>query len=86
MANIKSQVKRIKTNEKARLANASFKSSMRTAIKAVQAAVKAGNKESAIELMNVGFSRIDKSVSRGIQHKNAAARQKAALAKLVNSL
>jgi small subunit ribosomal protein S20 len=86
MANIKSQVKRIKTNEKARLANASFKSSMRTAIKAVQAAVKAGNKESAIELMNVAFSRIDKSVSRGIQHKNAAARQKAALAKLVNSL
>ena len=59
---------------------------MRTAIKAVQAAVKAGNKESAIELMNVAFSRIDKSVSRGIQHKNAAARQKAALAKLVNSL
>ena len=86
MANIKSQVKRIKTNEKARLANASFKSSMRTAIKAVQAAVKAGNKESAIELMNVAFSRIDKSVSRWIQHKNAAARQKAALAKLVNSL
>lgn len=86
MANIKSQVKRIKTNEKARLANASFKSSMRTAIKAVQAAVKAGNKESAIELMNVAFSRIDKSVSRGIQHKNAAARQKATLAKLVNSL
>ena len=86
MANIKSQVKRIKTNEKARLANASFKSSMRTAIKAVQAAVKAGNKESAIELMNVAFSKIDKSVSRGIQHKNAAARQKAALAKLVNSL
>ena len=86
MANIKSQIKRIKTNEKARLANASFKSSMRTAIKAVQAAVKAGNKESAIELMNVAFSRIDKSVSRGIQHKNAAARQKAALAKLVNSL
>ena len=86
MANIKSQVKRIKTNEKARLANASFKSSMRTAIKAVQAAVKAGTKESAIELMNVAFSRIDKSVSRGIQHKNAAARQKAALAKLVNSL
>ena len=86
MANIKSQVKRIKTNEKARLANASFKSRMRTAIKAVQAAVKAGNKESAIELMNVAFSRIDKSVSRGIQHKNAAARQKAALAKFVNSL
>ena len=86
MANIKSQVKRIKTNEKARLANASFKSSMRTAIKAVQAAVKANNKEEAIKLMNVAFSKIDKSVSRGIQHKNAAARQKSALTALVNAL
>ena len=86
MANIKSQVKRIKTNEKARLANASFKSSMRTAMKAVRAAVKAGNKEEATTLLNVAFSKIDKSVSRGIQHKNTAARQKAALAKLVNSL
>ena len=86
MANIKSQVKRIKTNEKARLANASFKSSMRTAIKAVQAAVKAGNKESAIELMNVAFSKIDKSVSRGIQHKNTAARQKAHLTSIIAAL
>ena len=86
MANIKSQVKRIKTNEKARLANASFKSSMRTAIKAVEAAVKAGDKEKATALLNVAFSKIDKSVSRGIQHKNAAARQKSALTALVNAL
>ena len=86
MANIKSQVKRIKTNEKARLANASFKSSMRTAMKAVRAAVKAGNKEEATTLLNVAFSKIDKSVSRGIQHKNTAARQKAQLSALVNTL
>jgi len=86
MANIKSQVKRIKTNEKARLANASFKSSMRTAIKAVEAAVKANDKEKAVALLNVAFSKIDKSVSRGIQHRNTAARQKARLAALVASL
>ena len=86
MANIKSQVKRIKTNEKARLANASFKSSMKTAIKAVRAAVKANNKEEALSLLNVAFSKIDKSVSRGIQHKNTAARQKAQLSALVNTL
>lgn len=86
MANIKSQVKRIKTNEKARLANASFKSSMRTAIKAVEAAVKAGDKEKATALLNVAFSKIDKSVSRGIQHKNTAARQKAHLTSIIAAL
>lgn len=86
MANIKSQVKRIKTNEKARLANASFKSSMRTAIKAVEAAVKAGDKELAVKLLTVAYSKIDKSVSRGIQHKNTAARQKSRLSALIASL
>ena len=86
MANIKSQVKRIKTNEKARLANASFKSSMKTAIKAVKAAVASGNKEAALNALNVAFSKIDKSVSRGIQHRNTAARQKAQLSALVNTL
>ena len=48
MANIKSQIARIKTNEKARQMNASFKSSMRTAIKAVRKAVEAKNKEEAL--------------------------------------
>lgn len=86
MANIKSQVKRIKTNEKARLANASFKSSMRTAIKSVEAAVKANDKEKANALLSTAYSKIDKSVSRGIQHRNTAARQKARLAALVASL
>ncbi len=86
MANIKSQVKRIKTNEKARLANASFKSSMRTAIKAVEAAVKAGDKELATKLLAVAYSKIDKSVSRGIQHKNTAARQKSHLSALIATL
>ena len=62
MANIKSQIKRIKTNEKARLANASFKSSMRTAMKAVEAACKANDKETATKLLPVAFSKIDQSL------------------------
>lgn len=86
MANIKSQIKRAKTNEKARSANASYKSAMRTAIKKVEAAVKANNKEEAVALLPNAFSYIDASVSKGIQHKNTAARQKAHLQTLVNSL
>ena len=86
MANIKSQIKRAKTNEKTRSANASYKSAMRTAIKKVELACKQGNKEVASELLKVAFAYVDASVSKGIQHKNTAARQKAQLQKLVNSL
>ena len=86
MANIKSQKKRIITNEKARQRNASYKSSMRTAYKAVVAAVNAKDVELAKKLLPVAFKKIDRSVSKGIQHKNTAARQKSHLANLVNSL
>ena len=86
MANIKSQIARIKTNEKARQMNVSFKSSMRTAIKAVRKAVEAKNKEEALKLLPKAESLIDASVSKGIQHKNTAARQKSGLVALVNSL
>ena len=86
MANIKSQIKRAKTNEKSRSANASYKSAMRTAMKKVEAACKTHNKEEAIALLPNAFSYIDASVSKGIQHKNTAARQKAHLQTLVNGL
>ena len=86
MANIKSQIKRIGTNEKARKRNASAKSAIRTASKKVRLAVAVGNKEEAVALLKKAYSLIDKSVSDGIQHKNTAARQKAELAKLVNGL
>lgn len=85
MANIKSQIKRIGTNEKARQRNASAKSAIRTAMKKVRLAVASGDLENAKVLLNLAYSRIDKSVSDGIQHKNTAARQKAELAKLVNN-
>ena len=86
MANIKQQVKRIGTNEKARQRNASAKSALRTASKKVKEAVAAGDLEKANELLKKAFSLIDKSVSDGVQHKNTAARQKAELSNLVNSL
>lgn len=86
MANIKSQIKRVGTNEKARARNASAKSAVRTAMKKVRIAVEAKDKNAATDALNAAFKLIDKSVSAGIQHKNTAARQKAEMSRLVNSL
>ena len=86
MANIKSQIKRIGTNEKARQRNASAKSRIRTAAKKVRLAVEKKDLENAELLLKQACSLIDKSVSDGIQHKNTASRQKAELTKLVNTL
>lgn len=86
MANIKSQIKRIGTNEKARVRNASQKSAIRTAMKKVRVACEANDAALAKELLVKAFSLIDKSVSDGVQHKNTAARQKSELSRLVNAL
>ena len=86
MANIKSQIKRIGTNEKAHQRNMSAKSAIRTAIKKVKVAVEAKDVKAAEELIVKAFCLIDKSVSDGIQHKNTAARQKSELSRLVNSI
>ena len=86
MANIKSQIKRVETNEKARVRNASAKSAMRTAVKKVKAAVEAKDFVKAEGLLNEAFRLIDKSVSDGIQHQNTAARQKGELQRLINSI
>ena len=86
MANIKSQIKRIGTNEKAHQRNISAKSAIRTAVKKVKAAVEAKDVKAAEKLLNKAFTLIDKSVSDGVQHKNTAARQKSELSNLVNSI
>jgi len=86
MANIKSQMKRNITNEKRREANASFKSSLKTAIKNVEAAVLANKKEEAIAALSVAFQKLDKSISKGIHHKNYVANQKSRLSVKVNVL
>lgn len=86
MANIKSQKKRIITNEKARIRNISYKSKVRTAMKKVEASVKAGNREEAVTLLNVATSLLDRSVVKGIFHHKTVAREKARLTVLVNSM
>lgn len=86
MANIKQQIKRNKTNEKHRLLNASFKSSTRTAVKAVLQAVAANDKEKAITAVSFANKKLDKGQAKGIYHKNFVANHKSQLAILVNSL
>ena len=86
MANIKSQIKRNRTNEEARKRNASAKSACRTAAKKVRLAVEAKDLVKAEEALKVAFRLIDKTVSDGIQHQNTAARQKGELQRLVNSI
>lgn len=86
MANMKQQIKRYKNDNEKRLANNSFKSALKTAIKEVLTEVEAGNKEAAIAAYNKAASKLDSSVTKGIHHKNYATRQKSRLAKLVNSI
>ena len=75
MANIKQQKKRDITNNKKRLLNNSFASSLKTAVKAFEAAVVAGDKAKAQEAFNFACKKIDKAVTKGLHHKNYAARQ-----------
>ena len=86
MANIKQQVKRNITNEKKRLLNASFKSSVKTSIKNLEALVAQGNKEEAVKALSLACKKLDKALAKGIFHKNFVARNKSRLALLVNSL
>ena len=86
MANIKSQQKRNRTNERARLRNKSVKSSLRTAVRAFREAAHAGEKEKAAELLVSTNRTLDKAASKGVIHKNQAANKKSALAKSLTAL
>lgn len=86
MANIKSAVKRIKINEKRRAHNSSMKSAMRTAMKKVELAVANNDVNQAKEALKVAVRKLDKAVTKGLIHKNTAARHKSRLYKKVNSL
>ncbi|MFC1416462.1 30S ribosomal protein S20 [Streptacidiphilus cavernicola] len=79
MANIKSQIKRIKTNEKARQRNKAVKSSLKTAIRKAREAVEAGDFEKAVVLTREANKKLDKAASKGVIHKNQAANKKSAL-------
>lgn len=85
MANIKSQIKRNRTNEKARLRNKAAKSEVKTRIKTAVAAAGAGS-ETAPEDLRVAVKRLDKAAARGIIHRNQAAKRKSRLVRRVNAL
>lgn len=86
MANIKSAIKRVQTNEKKRLENQSVKSEMRSYIKQVESLIEANDAENAKAAYLKAAKKIDKTVQRGIIHKNNGNRQKTRLAKRIKSL
>ena len=86
MANIKSQIKRITTNEKARLRNKAVKSELKTHIRRVREAVAGGDKDAASVALIEASRKLDKAVSKGVIHENQAANKKSALAKSVAAL
>ena len=85
MANIKSQIKRNKQNEKRRLRNKAVKSSLKTAIRKYNEAVATGDAEQATALLRVAGRKLDKAVSKGVIHKNQAANRKSAIAKRLSA-
>ncbi len=86
MPNTASAKKRLRQNEKRRLHNRSAKSDMRTQIRRVRDAVKAGDNEQAQTEFRVAQKKIDQAASKNLIHKNAAARTKSRLVKLVKSV
>ena len=84
MANIKSAKKRIAVAAKKQIRNKAVKSSTKTAVKKVLAAVESGDKAQAAEACRLAIQAIDKATSKGIFHKNTASRKKSNLARLVN--
>jgi small subunit ribosomal protein S20 len=86
LANIKSAKKRILVNAKRAARNKAIRSKVKTMIKKVEAAVAAQDKELAKQALTVAVSEIDKARSKGVIHKNSAARKISRLTKKVNSL
>ncbi|MEV6065390.1 30S ribosomal protein S20 [Nocardia sp. NPDC052001] len=86
MANIKSQMKRIRTNELARQRNQSVKSALRTSIRKFREAAAAGEKDKASELLQSASKSLDKAASKGVIHINQAANKKSALSLAFNKL
>jgi small subunit ribosomal protein S20 len=86
VANIKSQLKRIKTNEKARLRNKAVKSSLKTAVRRFRDAAAAGNRDAAVVELKAATRALDKAASKGVIHKNQAANKKSAMAQRAASL
>ena len=85
MANIKSQIKRNRTNEQARLRNKATKSSLKTAVKKFRSAAESGNVDAATTALKDASRELDKAASKGIIHKNQAANRKSAMARTLST-
>jgi len=86
VANIKSQLKRIKTNKVATERNKAVKSDVRTAVRKFREAADAGKADEAKDALKAASKKLDKAVSKGVLHKNNAANKKSAMAKKAASL
>ena len=86
MANIKSQIKRNKTNAKATERNKAVKSELKTAIRRTREAVAAGDKAAAEAALKVAIKKTDKAVAKGVIHANQGANRKSAIASKVSAL
>jgi small subunit ribosomal protein S20 len=86
MANIKSNIKRIGTNQKAEERNKAVRSEVKTAVRAAREAATAGDKTAAAAALATATRKLDKAVSKGVLHKNQAANRKSAIAKKVAAL
>ena len=81
MANIKSQIKRNKQNEKARQRNKSVKSALKSSVRRFREAADAGDAEAATAAMRAACRSLDRAASKGVIHKNQAANRKSAIAR-----
>ena len=86
MANIKSQIKRNKTNEKAHERNKAVKSELKTAVRNTRKAITGGDKAAAEAALKTASKKLDKAVSKGVIHSNQAANRKSSIAKQVSAL
>jgi small subunit ribosomal protein S20 len=86
VANIKSQIKRNRTNEAARVRNKSVKSSLKTAIRHFREAADSGDREKALAALQTASRKLDKAAAKGVIHANQAANKKSAMATRANSL
>jgi small subunit ribosomal protein S20 len=86
VANIKSQIKRNKQNEKRHERNKAVKTSLKTAVRKFREAAEAGDAAQAQELAKDAAKKLDKAASKGVIHKNQAANRKSAIAKKASAL
>ena len=86
MANIKSQIKRNKQNEKRHERNKAVKTGLKSAVRKFREAAEAGDKEAAVTLGRDAAKKLDKAASKGVIHKNQAANRKSSLQKKAASL